>query len=87
MDCTCETGPNAVLLSDTTLQGGHFSNLAEFPVAHMYFHQGKGLPGHPHHSSRKPLLIGSSKEIAAQLNYIHRGKYGLTPEKSCSQLG
>ena len=73
-----ETGPNAVLLSDTTLQGGHFSNLAEFPVAHMYFHQGKGLPGHPNYSDRKPLLIGSSKQIAAQLQYIHRGKYGLT---------
>ena len=72
-----ETGPNAVLLSDTTISGGHFSNLAEFPVAHMYFHQGKGLPDHPNYSGRKPLLIGSSKQIMAQLNYIHRGKYGL----------
>lgn len=82
-----ETGPNAVLLSDTTLQGGHFSNLAEFPVAHMYFHQGQGLPGHPQHSSRKPLLIGSSKEIAAQLNYIHRGKYGLISKEELLATG
>lgn len=82
-----ETGPNAVLLSDTTLQGGHFSNLAEFPVAHMYFHQGKGLPGHPNYCGRKPLLIGSSKQIAAQLEYIHRGKYGLTSKEELLATG
>ncbi|NNK92918.1 MAG: MBL fold metallo-hydrolase, partial [Desulfobacterales bacterium] len=82
-----ETGPNAVLLADTTLQGGHFSNLAEFPVAHMYFHQGKGLVGHPNYSSRKPLLIGSSKQIAAQLQYIHRGKYGLTSKEELLATG
>jgi len=82
-----ETGPNAVLLSDTTLQGGHFSNLAEFPVAHMYFHQGKGLAGHPNYSGRRPLLIGSSKQITAQLNYIHRGKYGLTSKEELLATG
>ena len=84
---TYETGPNAVLLSDTTLQGGHFSNLAEFPVAHMYFHQGQGLPGHPNYCSRKPLLVGSSEQITAQLHYIHRGKYGLTSKEELLATG
>ena len=84
---TYETGPNALLLSDTPLQGGHFSNLAEFPVAHMYFHQGKGLPGHSNNCGRKPLLIGSSKQIEAQFNYIHRGKYGLLSQEELLATG
>ncbi len=84
---TYDTGPNALLLSDTPLQGGHFSNLAEFPVAHMFFHQGKGLPGHPNNCGRKPLLIGSSKQVEAQFNYIHRGKYGLRSQEELLATG
>ena len=62
-----ETGPNAILLSDIMLQGGHFSNLAEFPVLQMLYRQGMGLPNHPNNSGIKPLLIGSGKQISAQL--------------------
>ena len=29
---SCETGPNAILLSDILIQNGFLSNLAEFPV-------------------------------------------------------
>ncbi len=74
---TWETGPNAILLSDLMLQGGHFSNLAEFPVLQMLYRQGMGIPGHPNNTGKKPLLIGNSKQIEAQLKYIHRGNYGL----------
>ena len=72
-----ETGPNAIVLSDIMLQGGHFSNLAEFPVLQMLYRQGMGIPDHPNNTGRKPLLIGNSKQIRAQLEYIHRGNYGL----------
>ena len=72
-----ETGPNTILLSDLMLQGGHFSNLAEFPVLQMLYRQGMGLPDHPNNTGRKPLLIGNSGQIKAQLEYIHRGNYGL----------
>ena len=74
---TGETGPNAILLSDLMLQGGHFSNLAEFPVLQMLYRQGMGIPGHPNNTGEKPLLIGNSEQIRAQLEYIHRGNYGL----------
>ena len=83
----CETGPNAILLSDIMLQGGHFSNLAEFPVLQMLYRQGMGIPGHPNNSGRKPLLIGNSKQIKAQLEYIHRGNYGLTSKKELLETG
>ncbi|MCG6930849.1 MAG: cyclic nucleotide-binding domain-containing protein [Desulfofustis sp.] len=76
-EVACETGPNAILLSDIMLQGGHFSNLAEFPVLQMMYRQGMGIPGHPSNTGRKPLLIGSSEQISAQLEYIRRGNYGL----------
>ncbi|NNF46607.1 MAG: MBL fold metallo-hydrolase, partial [Desulfofustis sp.] len=72
-----ETGPNTILLSDIMLQGGHFSNLAEFPVLQMLYRQGMGIPGHPNNTGRKPLLIGNSRQIQAQLEYIYRGNYGL----------
>ena len=72
-DISWETGPNAILLSDLMLQGGHFSNLAEFPVLQMLYRQGMGIPGHPNNTGRKPLLIGNAKQIRAQLEYIHRG--------------
>lgn len=74
---TWETGPNAILLSDLMLQGGHFSNLAEFPVLQMLYRQGMGIPGHPNNTGAKPLLIGNSEQIQAQNKYIHRGNYGL----------
>ena len=72
-----ETGPNAVLLSDMSLQNGAFANLAEFPVLQMLYRQGMILPGHPNNTGIKPMLIGSEDQIRAQLEYIFRGNYGL----------
>src|SRR5205823_8311640 len=40
----CETGPNAILLSDAMLQNGALCNLAEFPVLQMLYRQGMLLP-------------------------------------------
>ena len=37
---TNETGPNAILLSDLSVQKGDFANLAEFPVLQMLYRQG-----------------------------------------------
>ena len=54
----CETGPNAILLSDLPVQGGTFANLAEFPVLQMLYRQGMMLPGHPNNDGRRPMLIG-----------------------------
>ncbi|MBG0776359.1 MAG: bacteriohemerythrin [Desulfovibrionaceae bacterium] len=72
-----ETGPNAILLSDVQLQGGVFANLAEFPVLQMLYRQGMILPGHPNNTGAKPILIGSESQVRAQMEYIHRGNYGL----------
>lgn len=74
----CENGPNAILLSESCLQNGHFANLAEFPVLQMLYRQGFILPNHPNNTGKKPLLIGQKEAIDAQMAYIHRGNYGLT---------
>ncbi|MBF0305329.1 MAG: bacteriohemerythrin [Alphaproteobacteria bacterium] len=78
---TFETGPNAVLLSDVALQGGEFCNLSEFPVLQMLYRQGMILPGHPNNDGAKPMLIGLREQIAAQMEYIRRGNYGLVSEE------
>jgi len=75
-----ETGPNAILLSDVSVQNGFFSNLSEFPVLQMYYRQGMMLPGHPNNTGLKPLLIGSEEQVKAQMQYIYRGNYGLISE-------
>lgn len=75
-----ETGPNAILLSDLTVQNYQFSNLCEFPVAQMLYRQGLGLPSHLNNSGKKPILIGDSKQIETQIEYITRGNYGLLNE-------
>lgn len=82
-----ETGPNAVLLSDVALQGGAFCNLAEFPVLQMLYRQGMILPGHPNNSGAKPLLIGLPEQVTAQMEYIHRGNYGLQDEEEMIAAG
>ncbi len=82
-----ESGPNTILLSDVMLQGGHFSNLAEFPVLQMLYRQGMALPGHPNNSGRKPLLVGDAKQIAAQMEYIHRGNYGMISQDELIAAG
>lgn len=82
-----ETGPNAILLSDISLQNGEFSNLSEFPVLQMLYRQGTILPGHPNNKGLKPLLIGLKEQVAAQLDYIHRGNYGLVSQEELEAVG
>jgi hemerythrin len=79
---TYETGPNAILLSDVSIQNGEFANLAEFPILQMLYRQGMIIPGHPNNTGRKPMIIGTKEQIDAQREYIFRGNYGLTsPEE------
>jgi hemerythrin len=75
---SAQTGPNAILLSDTTIQKGSFSNLAEFPVLQMLYLQGMILPSHPNNTGRKPMLIGLEDQVTSQSSYIYRGTYGLS---------
>ncbi len=82
-----ESGPNAILLSDISVQNGFFSNLSEFPVLHMYYRQGMILPGHPNNTGLKPLLIGSEEQVRAQMEYIYRGNYGLVSEDEITSCG
>ncbi|MBF0425137.1 MAG: bacteriohemerythrin [Magnetococcales bacterium] len=84
---TFETGPNAILLSDTLLQNGDFANLAEFPVLQMLYRQGMTLPKHPNNSGIRPLLIGLREQVNAQMEYIHRGNYGLVSEAEMLAAG
>ncbi len=83
----CETGPNAILLSDILLQNGEFANLAEFPVLQMLYKQGLNLPGHPNNTGRKPLLMGAQEQIESQMRYIYRGNYGLVTHTEFMQAG
>ncbi len=83
----CETGPNAILISDLMLQGGAFSNLAEFPVLQMLYKQGMIIPNHPNNTGEKPILLGLSQQLDAQLNYIYRGNYGLTSMDELTAAG
>ncbi len=83
----CETGPNAILLSDIALQNGEFSNLSEFPILQMLYRQGMILPGHPNNKGTKPLLIGLKEQVAAQLAYLHRGNYGLISQEELVAAG
>jgi hemerythrin len=82
-----ETGPNAILLSDSLIQEGEFSNLAEFPILQMLYLQGMIVPNHPGNIGIKPVLIGREDQVNAQLEYIHRGNYGLTNVDEILQTG
>ena len=72
-----ETGPNAILLSDLTIQNGRVCNYAEFPALQMLYMQGLIVPGHPNNRGTLPMLIGSRRQVDAQMAYIFRGNYGL----------
>src|SRR3989304_4488126 len=74
----CETGPNAILLSDLMIQNGRVCNQSEFPVLQMLYNQGMIVPDHPGNTGSRPLLIGSGRQVDAQMAYIYRGNYGLT---------
>jgi hemerythrin len=82
-----ETGPNAILLSDSLIQQGEFSNLAEFPILQMLYLQGMIVPNHPGNIGIKPVLIGREDQVSAQLEYIYRGNYGLTSVEEIEQAG
>lgn len=82
-----ETGPNAILLSDVSLQQERFSNLAEFPVLQMLYRQGLILPNHPNNTGEKPLIIGSEDQVRAQVEYIYRGNYGLISAEEIMKAG
>jgi len=82
-----QTGPNAILLSDTTMQHGSFSNLAEFPVLQMLYLQGMILPDHPNNTGRKPMLIGLEDQVRSQSDYIYRGTYGLASLAEIMETG
>lgn len=86
-EATWETGPNVILLSELLVQNGSFSNLAEFPVLQMLYRQGMILPGHPNNTGAKPMLIGSSAQVRAQMEYIHRGKHGLVSKEEILACG
>ncbi|WP_130470572.1 bacteriohemerythrin [Candidatus Magnetaquicoccus inordinatus] len=83
----CETGPNAILLSDLMLQNGEFANLGDFPVLQMLYKQGLILPNHPNNTGQKPLLIGRQEQVNAQLQYIYRGNYGLVSTQEIEESG
>ncbi|MCG8617645.1 MAG: cyclic nucleotide-binding domain-containing protein [Desulfobacterales bacterium] len=83
----CETGPNAILLSDLSIQKGNFANLSEFPILQMLYRQGMILPGHPNNSGQKPMLIGLPDQVRAQEQYIYRGNYGLVSKEELQQAG
>lgn len=82
-----ETGPNAILLSDVHIQNGRFTNLSEFPILQMFYRQGHIIPGHPNNAGVKPVLIGSRRQVEAQMEYIFRGNYGLVTEEEIMQAG
>ncbi len=82
-----ETGPNAILLSDVSIDNSNFTNLAEFPVLQMFYRQGMILPNHPGNTGIKPLLIGHRDQVAAQSEYIYRGNYGLVSEEEIVKTG
>lgn len=83
----CETGPNAILLSDRSLQNGEFANLSEFPVLQMLYKQGLMIPGHPNNRGQKPILIGAAEQVSSQMQYIYRGNYGLISKEEIMQTG
>lgn len=84
---SCETGPNAILLSDALVQEENIANMAEFPVLQMLYRQGMMIPGHPNNEGNKPILIGNEEQVISQMAYIYRGNYGLVSEEEIMATG
>lgn len=82
-----ETGPNAIILSDVSIQNGDFANLSEFPVLQMFYRQGMIIPDHPNNTGARPKIIGAQDQIEAQREYIFRGTYGLVSLEELSAAG
>jgi hemerythrin len=83
----CETGPNAILLSDLPIQNGAPCNQAEFPLLQMLYKQGMIIPVHPGNTGARPLLIGSKSQVQAQMEYLFRGNYGLASVEELTEAG
>lgn len=83
----CETGPNAILLSELCIQNGSFRNLGEFPVLQMLYRQGMIIPGHPGNTGVKPILIGLREQLEDQAAYIFHGNYGLSSLSELLEAG
>jgi hemerythrin len=83
----CETGPNAILLSDLAIQNGIACSHSEFPVLQMLYRQGLIVPGHPCNTGLRPLLIGSRGQVQAQMEYLFRGNYGLASREELIEAG
>jgi hemerythrin len=84
---TWETGPNTILLSEVPVQGGHFSNLIEFPVLQMLYRQGMIIPGHPNNSGQRPLIVGLKQDLESMAHYVHLGNYGLVEVEALEAAG
>ena len=82
-----QSGPNVLLLSDSSIQGGQFSNLGEFPILQMLYKQGMIIPNHINNKGLKPILIGTEKQVESQLEYIYRGNYGLSSLEEIMSTG
>ena len=82
-----ETGPNAILLSDTSAQKGSFANLCEFPLLQMFYRQGMAIPSHPNNTGRRPILIGLGDQVRSQGEYFFRGSYGLSSVEEIEACG
>ena len=83
----CETGPNAILLSDLAIQNGRPCSRSEFPVLQMLYKQGLIVPNHPCNTGLRPLLIGSRAQVQAQMEYLFRGNYGLASRAELIETG
>lgn len=83
----CESGPNAILLSDLPIQNGLPSNHAEFPLLQMLYKQGMIIPDHPGNTGARPLLVGSKSQVNAQMEYLFRGNYGLASTDELVEAG
>jgi len=83
----CESGPNAILLSDLAIQNGQPSNRAEFPVLQMLYLQGMLVPGHPNNTGERPRLIGARHQVETQMAYLFRGNYGLASQDELIEAG
>ncbi|MCL2520744.1 MAG: cyclic nucleotide-binding domain-containing protein [Spirochaetaceae bacterium] len=79
-----ESGPNAILLSDVSVQNGGLCNLTEFPIMHMFYQQGMRIEGHDNFG-QKPLVIGIPEQIEAQISYLERGANGLSDNELANE--
>ena len=81
-----ENGPNAILLSDTTIQNGKLANLSEFPILQMLYLQGFIIEGHPN-KGKKPIIIGYPEQVSRQIRYVSVGNHGLQTNEEIVEAG